>query len=124
MFRDEKRVSANNGRGVQGDVPVVLRPEGPRGDVEELKTAVVRAGEITGHNHTLVPTITTEPQFRVVREKETSQLWVELFANVSAETPVHLMHQDHNTVTFEKEGWYFVPEQVEYDGRRERRVLD
>ena len=102
-----------DGYGVQGDVPIVKRDKLPEG-AKKINGNILRLGEVTGHHH-----IVDGPcqLYEVDQPNKSAELWVEFFGDVAVK------HHEHGTLLFPA-GVYVVPDQVEYDGEEERRVLD
>lgn len=111
MYRNDF-VKQTDGYGVQGDVPIVRRDALPEG-CKPRAGNVLRLGEVTGHHHVIL----AEPGQYQLYDAPDGVLWMELFADV------RIAHQQHGTLLFPA-GVYVVPDQVEYDGAEERRVLD
>lgn len=111
MYRDDFTQNTN-GFGVQGDVPIVRRDALPAG-CKPVKGNILRDGEVTGHHHIVDASV---EKFQLYTSP-TGELWMELFADVA------IRHQEHGTLIMPP-GVYVIPEQVEYDGAEERRVLD
>ena len=111
MYRND--VTKNtDGYGVQGDVPIIRRAQLPP-NARPIQGKTLRLGEVTGHHHI----VDGECQLYHVADGPRVELWVEFFSDVK------INHQEHGTLLFPA-GVYIVPEQVEYDGAEERRVLD
>jgi hypothetical protein len=112
MYRDDFTVTPDL-NAVQGDVPFIKRDKVPEG-LKPVKGNLIRLGEVTGHHH-IVDAPATD--YQLYADDRGAILAMELFSTVS------IRHQEHGTVTLPA-GVYVIPEQVEYDGAEERRVLD
>lgn len=108
----------------QGDVPIrkvdVLTPGG-----KLTSKRIVALGETTGHHHEILG----ECQVYEVARNFGGSLFPG-FEIVVGEAPVSLFHKsggEHDTIEMTPGVW-FIPapgyQQVEYDGRNERRVMD
>ena len=113
MYRDDITLNPDNGYAVQGDVPFVKRDKIPFG-LKPVQGNILRLGEVTGHHHL----VDAPPDlFRLYADDHGIVLAMELFGQVA------IRHQEHGTIILQA-GVYVIPEQVEYDGSEERRVLD
>jgi hypothetical protein len=102
----------SKGYAVQGDVPIIRKDKLPE-NCKPVKGNVLRSGEVTGHHHVVEA---QETDFQLYQTPQ-GELWMELFGEAE------ITHQEHGTIVVPT-GIYVVPEQVEYDGAEERRVLD
>lgn len=113
MYRNDFTLTPNDGYAVQGDVPFIRRDKVP-GNLKPVKGNILRYGEVTGHHHV----VDASPDlFQLYADDRGTVLAMELFGQVA------VRHQEHGTIILPA-GVYVIPEQVEYDGAEERRVLD
>ena len=113
MYRDDYTLKPTDGYAVQGDVPLIKRDKIPA-NLAPVKGNILRYGEVTGHHHVVDAPPDT---FQLYADDHGTVLAMELFG------PVAIRHQEHGTIELPP-GVYVIPEQVEYDGAEERRVLD
>jgi len=110
-----QKIKSNTFGAIQGDVPI-LRVGAIPADARPTKNRRVAEGETTGHNH--------EVRGEVQMYENLAGFYFEVATSKKVEI-VHTPGGEHATIEMTP-GLYFVPReaQVEYDGEKERRVLD
>jgi hypothetical protein len=108
-YRNDFVKKAGKEGGLHGDIGLV-RIESIPEKAQPVKNNIVAYGEVTGHHHVLLG-----------EDVQVYSLESQLFAKVGEEVSIN--HQEHGTIMLEA-GNYFICQQVEYDGEKERRVLD
>ena len=98
----------------QGDV-LIKSTKGIKGN--KLNHLTIAEGEATGHHHSVSCT-TTE-----LYQEQRCDILDRNFHVLVVSEPTTLNHQEHGTIEVAP-GTYWVVRQREYDGEKERRVID
>lgn len=118
-------IKTNQIGAVQGDVPILRVKSLTRGG-KRTNNRIVAMGEVTGHNHVIEGSVEC---YEVERDLA-GQLFRGMEVVVAEGESAYLRHTsdgEHRTIEM-MPGIYFIPapgqQQMEYDGRDERRVKD